>query len=333
MNKEVVVSGIRSTGNLHLGNYFGAIRNFLKMQEEYNCYFFIADYHSLTTHPNPADFHRNVKQVLVEYLACGIDPDQTTIYVQSDLPEIAELYLLLNMNAYVGELERCASFKEKIRKQPDNINAGLLTYPTLMAADILIHRAVKVPVGKDQEQHLEMARQFGNRFNRIYSVELFPEPYAFNFGTNLVKIPGLDGSGKMGKSEGEGNAIFLADAPEVIRKKVMRAVTDSGPTSEQEEKPESVQNLFSLMNVVSKPETVQFFEEAYTKMQIRYGDMKKQLAEDMIVFTTPLREKILAIAADESYISKVVKQGAEKARESASATVREARQAIGIRSF
>ncbi len=333
MNKEVVVSGIRSTGNLHLGNYFGAIRNFLKMQEEYNCYFFIADYHSLTTHPNPADFHMNVKQVLVEYLACGIDPDQATIYVQSDLPEIAELYLLLNMNAYVGELERCTSFKEKIRNQPDNINAGLLTYPTLMAADILIHRAVKVPVGKDQEQHLEMSRQFGNRFNRIYNVELFPEPYAFNFGTNLVKIPGLDGSGKMGKSEGEGNAIFLADAPDVIRKKVMRAVTDSGPTSDQKEKPESVQNLFSLMNVVSKPETVQFFEEAYSKMQIRYGDMKKQLAEDMIVFTTPLREKILAIGADESYISKVVKQGAEKARESASATVREARHAIGIRSF
>ncbi|HQW23344.1 MAG TPA: tryptophan--tRNA ligase, partial [Bacteroidia bacterium] len=202
MQKEIVVSGIRSTGNLHLGNYFGAIRNFIKMQHEYKCFFFIADYHSLTTHPVPADLHNNVKQVLVEYLACGLDPEISTLYVQSDLPETAELYLLLNMNAYVGELERCTSFKDKIRQQPDNINAGLLTYPTLMAADILIHRALKVPVGKDQEQHLEMARQFGNRFNRLYQIELFPEPYAFNYGTNLVKIPGLDGSGKMGKSEG-----------------------------------------------------------------------------------------------------------------------------------
>nr|MBP9081562.1 tryptophan--tRNA ligase [Bacteroidia bacterium] len=234
---ETVVSGIRSTGNLHLGNYFGAMGNFLKMQQEFNCFFFIADYHSLTTHPTPANLKNSVKQVLAEYLACGIDPELCTIYVQSDLPETAELYLLLNMNAYVGELERCTSFKDKIRQQPDNINAGLLTYPTLMAADILIHKAVKVPVGKDQEQHLEMARTFGNRFNRLYQTETFPEPYAFNFGNNLVKVPGLDGSGKMGKSEGEGNAVFLADSPEVIRKKVMRAVSDSGPTQPNQPKP------------------------------------------------------------------------------------------------
>src|SRR5689334_13947478 len=260
MNKsEIVVSGIRSTGNLHLGNYFGALKNFVKMQHEYNCFFFIADYHSLTTHPTPTDLHANVKQVLVEYLACGIDPEACTIYIQSDLPETAELYLLLSMNAYVGELERSTTFKEKIRKQPDNINAGLLTYPVLMAADILIHRAVKVPVGKDQEQHLEMARTFGNRFNRLYKTELFPEPFAFNLGTSLVKIPGLDGTGKMGKSEGEGNAIFLADTPEVIRKKVMRAVTDGGPTQENQPKPEVIQNVFTLMEVVSSKDTYDHF--------------------------------------------------------------------------
>ena len=141
---ETIVSGIRSTGNLHLGNYFGAIKNFIKMQDENNCFFFIADYHSLTTHPTPEDLHENVKQVLIEYLAAGLDPEKSTIYLQSDLPETAELYLLLNMNAYVGELERTTSFKEKIRKQPDNINAGLLTYPVLIAADILIHNASKV---------------------------------------------------------------------------------------------------------------------------------------------------------------------------------------------
>ncbi|HSN49590.1 MAG TPA: tryptophan--tRNA ligase, partial [Bacteroidales bacterium] len=163
----IVVSGIRPTGNLHLGNYFGALKSFLRMQEENDCYFFIADYHSLTTHPTPGDLHGNVKNVLVEFLACGLDPEKATLYIQSDVPEVAELYLLLNMNAYVGELERCTSFKEKIRNQPENVNAGLLTYPTLMAADIIIHRANKVPVGKDQEQHLEMTRTFANRFNRL----------------------------------------------------------------------------------------------------------------------------------------------------------------------
>lgn len=216
---ETVVSGIRSTGNLHLGNYFGAVKNFLKMQHEQNCFFFIADYHSLTTHPTPENLKQNVRQVLVEYLACGLNPEVCTIYIQSDIPETAELYLLMNMNAYVGELERATTFKEKVRKQPDNINAGLLTYPVLMAADILIHRASRVPVGKDQEQHLEMTRTFGNRFNRMYNNDYFPEPVAFNFGESLIKIPGLDGSGKMGKSEGEGNAIFLADSSNVIRKK------------------------------------------------------------------------------------------------------------------
>jgi tryptophanyl-tRNA synthetase len=331
--KERVVSGIRSTGNLHLGNYFGAMKNFLKMQYEYDCFFFIANYHSLTTHPAPEDFHANVRQVLVEYLACGLDPEAATLYIQSDLPETAELYLLLNMNAYVGELERCTSFKEKIRKQPDNINAGLLTYPTLMAADILIHRATKVPVGKDQEQHLEMARQFGNRFNRMYHTELFPEPYAFNYGTGLVKIPGLDGSGKMGKSEGEGNAIFLADSPEAIRKKVMRAVTDSGPVKENQEKPEVIRNLFDLMKAVSSESTSAHYEALYNTMKIRYGDMKKQLAEDMIAFVAPFREKILAIGNDEALLKKVTRQGAEKARASAAFTLSEARKAIGIRSF
>ncbi|RZJ87263.1 MAG: tryptophan--tRNA ligase, partial [Chryseobacterium sp.] len=156
--KETVVSGIRPTGKLHLGNYFGAVTKFVEMQHEYNCYFFIADLHSLTTHPTPQDLHGHVKNVLVEYLACGLDPEATTIYIQSDVPEVTELYLYLNMNAYMGELERSTSFKDKVRSQPDNVNAGLLTYPSLMAADILIHKATKVPVGKDQEQHLEMTR-------------------------------------------------------------------------------------------------------------------------------------------------------------------------------
>jgi tryptophanyl-tRNA synthetase len=328
---ETVVSGIRSTGNLHLGNYFGAMKNFLHMQEENQCYFFIADYHSLTTHPKPQDLRHNVRQVLAEYLACGLDPEKCTLYVQSDVPEVTELYLLLNMHAYMGELERATTFKEKARKQPDNINAGLLTYPVLMAADILLHRASKVPVGKDQEQHLEMTRQFGNRFNRMYEVDYFPEPQAFNFGVQLVKVPGLDGTGKMGKSEGEGNAVFLFDTDEALKKKVMRAVSDAGPTEPNSKKPEAIQNLFTLMDLVSTKDTLQFFEDAFNNCNIRYGDMKKQLAEDMIIFVSPIRSQIIEILKDESLLTNVMKRGKEKAQASAQKTVSEVREIMGIR--
>ena len=328
---ETVVSGIRSTGNLHLGNYFGAVKNFLKMQHEHRCFFFIADYHSLTTHPTPANLHESVRQILSEYLACGIDPETATVFIQSDVPEVTELYLLLNMNAYIGELTRTTSFKEKVRNQPDNVNAGLLTYPVLMAADIIIHKATRVPVGKDQEQNLEMTRRFARRFNTMYGVDLFPEPTAYNFGQQLVKIPGLDGSGKMGKSEG--NALYLTDAPEVIRKKVMRAVTDSGPTRENQEMSEPVKNLFTIMQVISTPDTYNHFLELYNKAQIRYGDMKKQLAEDIIRFTTPIRTRAEEIRNDNAYLRRVVEMGAEKARESASATLREVREIIGFKPF
>ncbi len=328
---ETVVSGIRSTGNLHLGNYYGAIRNFLKMQKENNCFFFIADYHSLTTHPKPDDIHGNIKQVLAEYLACGIDPEIATVFIQSDVPEVTELYLLLNMNAYVGELERTTSFKEKIRKHPDNINAGLLTYPVLMAADIIIHKANKVPVGKDQEQHLEMTRRFARRFNMLYEVDYFPEPDAYNFGHELIKIPGLDGTGKMGKSEG--NGIFLSDSPQVIRKKVMGAVTDAGPAKMGQEMSEPVRNLFTIMNVVSDQSVVKYFTEKYASCEIRYGELKKQLAEDIIKATDPVRIRINDILADNRYLSQVVREGGEKARESASKTIREVREIIGYKTF
>ena len=328
---EIVVSGIRSTGNLHLGNYFGAVRNFLKMQKENHCFFFIADYHALTTHPKPDDLHGNIKQVLAEYLACGIDPEIASVFIQSDVPEVSELYLLLNMNAYVGELERTTSFKEKIRQQPDNINAGLLTYPVLMAADIIIHKATKVPVGKDQEQHLEMTRKFARRFNTLYGVNYFPEPDAYNFGQQLIKIPGLDGSGKMGKSEG--NGVFLADTPADIRKKVMRAVTDEGPSKPNQEPSEPVKNLFTIMDVVSDPSTTAYFREKHASCEVRYGEMKKQLAEDIIKVTEPIRLRINDLLKDTHYLGGVVRHGAEKARESASRTIKEVRSIIGYKPF
>lgn len=327
---ETVVSGIRSTGRLHLGNYFGAVKNFLKMQHEYHCYFFVADLHSLTTHPKPQDFQANVTRVLVEYLACGLDPDKCTLYVQSDVPEVSEMYLLFNMFAYKGELERVVTFKEKAKAQPDNINAGLLTYPVLMAVDIIIQKAHKVPVGKDQEQHLEMTRNFAKRFNSLYGVDYFPEPQAFNFSGELVKIPGLDGSGKMGKSEGEKNAVYLSDEPDVIRKKVMSAVTDSGPTKPNQQKSPEIQNLFTLLEVVSSPDAVARFEAAYNDCSIRYGDLKKRLAEDMVNFTAPIRERIREVSSDPAYVSKVRRLGAEKARVTAAQTVKDVRTIMGI---
>ena len=330
MNKPIVVSGIRPTGNLHLGNYFGAVRSFVKMQQDYNCYFFIADIHSLTTHPTPGDLQSGVKQVLAEYLACGIDPELATIFIQSDVTEVVELYAFLNMNAYLGKLERTTSFKEKARSNPENVNAGLLTYPVLMAADIIIHKAQFVPVGKDQEQNLEMARKFAGRFNRMYNHELFPLPQPFTFdGGDMIKVPGLDGSGKMGKSEG--NGIFLYEDPKEIRKKVMRAVTDAGPTELNSKKAEPVENLFTLLKIVSTAEVVSHFDAAYNDCSIRYGDLKKQLAEDIIAFTAPIRERILEILKDEVYLGKVAKMGAEKARESAQATLKEVKQLIGFK--
>ena len=326
---ETVVSGIRPTGNLHLGNYFGAVRAFVQMQHEYNCFFFIADWHSLTTHPHPDDIIRSTNTILAEYLACGIDPEQATIYVQSDVREVLELYLYLNMNAYLGELERTTSFKDKARQQPDNVNAGLLTYPSLMASDILMHKAIKVPVGKDQEQNMEMARKFARRFNTIYGVDFFTEPQSFSLGDRALKVPGLDGSGKMGKSEG--NAIYLIDDEKTISKKVMRAVTDSGPTEPNSEKPEAIQNLFTLMEIVSTPDVYQHFHDKYNDCSIRYGDMKKQLAADINAFCSPIRERILDIREDKELLSRVARLGAEKARESASKTIDEVRHIIGFR--
>ena len=330
--KEIVMSGIRPTGFLHLGNYFGALRNYVRMQEEYECFFMVADLHSLTTHPDTKELKQNVHRVLAENIACGLDPDKVALYCQSHVYETSELYLYLNMMAYVGELEKTTTFKEKVRQQPDNVNAGLLTYPVLQTADIILHRASLVPVGKDQEQHLEMARNFVKRFNHRYG-DVFLEPQAFNYGSQLVKVPSLDGAGKMSKSENQYATLYLADEDDVIRKKVMRAKTDSGPTEQNSARPDYIENIFLLMKLVSSDETVKKFDEDYNKCTIRYGDMKKQLGEDMVKFISPIREKVNAILGDENYLRKVMEQGADKARKSAKATIELTREAIGLKYF
>ncbi len=349
-NKKIVLSGIRATGNLHLGNYYGALNKFVRMQDDYDCRYFVADLHALTTHPDPKMLHENVKDILAEYLAAGLDPEKNTIYVQSDVPEISEMYLLMNMHVGIGELMRTASFKDKARKAlgiksdsdeiekeiignqtNQRVNAGLLTYPTLMAVDILIHKADFVPVGKDQEQHLELTRRFARRFNSFYNVDYFGEPVNFNFGDHSIKVPGLDGSGKMGKSEG--NCIYLIDDEKTLRKKVMRAVTDEGPKVPNSEVSAPIQNLFTLMELVSTPDTLEHFKNAYADCSIRYGDLKKQLAEDILKVTLPIRERIQDIRSNDEYLSKIVRRGAEAARATAADTLADVRQIMGIRKF
>lgn len=332
MEKKIVMSGIRPTGYLHLGNYFGAMRNYVKMQSEYECYFMVADLHSLTTHPDTKELKGNVHRVLAENIACGLDPEKAAFFCQSHVFEISELYLYLNMLAYKGELEKTTTFKDKVRQHPENVNAGLLTYPVLMSADILVHRASYVPVGKDQEQHLEMARNYAQRFNYRYG-NVFPEPEAFNFGETLIKIPSLDGTGKMSKSENQMATLYLADEDDAIRKKIMKAKTDGGPTEPNAVKPDYIENIFQLMKLVSAEDVLKKFEDDFNSCTIRYGDMKKQLGEDMANFIAPIRQKALDIMNDEKYLQQVMELGAEKARKSAAATLQVVREAMGLKYY
>jgi tryptophanyl-tRNA synthetase len=330
MTKEIAVSGIRPTGKQHIGNYFGATRNFVQMQDMFNGYFFVADYHSLTTHPDSKDLRDKSKNIALIYLACGLDPNKCALYLQSDVPQIPELYLIFNMMAYLGELEREATFKEKVRDQPNNVNAGLLTYPVLMTVDIIIQKAKKVPVGKDQQQHVEMSRDFVRRFNNLYGVDYFPEPEAFSFSQALVNVPSLDGEGKMSKSKPEHTCIYLEDEADVVRKKMMRMVTDSGPQEPNAPKPQIIQNVFDLMELVSPAETLQHYSEKWNDCSIRYGDMKKQLAEDMVTFLAPIREKIKELSANEKMLLEILGDGGAKARANAAQTLKDVREIVGL---
>ncbi len=327
--KNIVMSGIRPTGFLHLGSYFGAIRNYVKMQNEFECYFMVADLHSLTTHPDTKQLKQNVYRVVAENIACGLDPDKAAFYCQSHLRETSELYLYLNMLAYMGELEKTVTFKDKARQNPDNINAGLLTYPVLQAADILLHRASFVPVGKDQEQHLEMARTFANRFNHRYG-NVFPEPQAFNYNVELVKVPSLDGTGKMSKSENQNATLYLADDDDTIRKKVMKAKTDAGPTEKNSVMPDYIDNIFGLMKLVSSPDKIEKFTADFNNASIRYGDLKKERGEDMLTFIAPIRKKANELLNDEKRLNDVLEKGAAKANKSAHATMDAVRDVMGL---
>lgn len=329
---DIIVSGARSTGVIHIGNYFGAIRNFAKMIDDFEnpSFFFIADWHALTTHQDAALLKDSVRKTLATYLGCGLDPNKSTIYLQSDVPAISELYLYLNMFAHLGELERTATFKEKIAANPNNINAGLLTYPVLMAADVLIHKGTKVPVGKDQAQHIEMIRTFSNRLNRVYKKEIFKEALAYSYSDDFVTVPSLNGSGKMSKSDDPNSAILLLDSDKDIEKKIKRAKTDTGPTEKNSPLTQEVKNLFDLMALFSNEEQITYFKNSYLDCSIRYGDLKNQLVQDAIQFIRPLREQIEAYINKPNLLVEIAKSGAEKANNSANNTIEELRDTLGL---
>ena len=330
--KYKVLTGDRPTGRLHIGHYFGSLLNRVRLSKMGvpTC-ILIADYQVLTDHEAFSEISQNTKQLVIDYLAAGIEPsDDVIIYPHSYVPECNQLMLPFLTLVSNAELSRNPTVKEEIEAAGlKNVNAGMYTYPIHQACDILFCKGNVVPVGKDQEQNMEMARLFARRFNRIYNIEYFKEPQSFHFSDKAVKVPGLDGSGKMGKSEG--NAIYLCDDEATIKKKVMRAVTDSGPTMLNQEKPEAIQNLFTLMALVSTPDTYDYFNDQYNNMAIRYGDMKKQLAADINAFCAPIRERIIDFKNNDEYLAKVAREGAEAAAESAEKTIREVREIIGFR--
>ena len=318
--ENIIVSGIRPTGKLHIGNYLGAIKDFVKLQHEGKCFFFIADWHSLTTFKKYELLKEYSLDVAIDFLAAGLIPEKCTIFLQSDVPEIAELALLLSMFQPANELYTLPTYKEKAEKDS---NAGLLYYPILMAADILAHKAHLVPVGSDQEIHIRISREIARRFNNTFG-DFFPTPQTFE--KESIKVPGLDGSEKMGKSEG--NTINLSDSPKAIEKKISVAVTDTARKRRQDPGNPFECNIFAMHELVSKEETVKLVRTGCNTTDIGCVDCKNILSQRLIEMLKPLQERRKTISTD--YVERVLREGAEKARESANNTLKQVREKMGF---
>ncbi|MFH1192566.1 MAG: tryptophan--tRNA ligase [bacterium] len=330
MKEKVVLSGIRATGRMHLGNYLGAMRNFVILQETsvYNCLYFIADYHTLTTNPAPKDIKFNLPQIALDYLAAGIDPEKSILYAQSSVPELAELCLLLSMVINIGELQRCPTFKEKARKQPDNVNLGLFSYPVLMAADILGPKTNLVPVGKDQLPHIEITRSIAQRFNNLYG-KTFELPEALK--EKAIRVPGLDGTAKMGKSDN--NTIDLTDSPETIWKKISVAVTDEQRQRRSDPGNPAKCNIFSLHKFVSEKELLSEIKEGCKTAKIGCVDCKKRLSANISGVLEPFQQRRENLSKNFDYIHAILNKGGEQARKIVQATVTEVREKMGLIMF
>ena len=328
MAKKVILSGIQSTGNLTLGNYLGAINNWKKMQEEYDCNFMIANLHTLTVKNEPEALKNNTLRLLALYIAAGIDPEKSNIFIQSNVHEHAELAWVLNCYTYMGELSRMTQFKDKSAKHADNINAGLFTYPTLMAADILLYKAHLVPVGEDQKQHLELTRDLAERFNKKYG-ETFvvPEAYIAPAGARIMGLQ--DPTSKMSKSSTIPNdSIFLTDTPEEILKKVKKAVTDSdGIVKYDKENKPGISNLMTIYRAINGMSYEEIEKEFEGK---NYGVFKTKVAETIIEALKPIQEKYNDLISKQDYLESIYKKGAERASKIASETLKDVYEKIGI---
>lgn len=328
MEKKVILSGIQATGNLTLGNYIGALKNFVKMQEEYDCYYMIANLHALTVRRDPEELRQNTLKIIATYIAAGIDPEKSCIFLQSQVPEHAELAWVLNCYTYMGELNRMTQFKDKSEKHADNINSGLFTYPVLMAADILLYNPNLVPTGHDQKQHLEITRNIAERFNNIYG-ETFkiPEPYIPKVGARIMGLQ--DPTSKMSKSSTNPNdSIFLIDTPEQIIKKIKKSVTDSeGIVRYDIENKPGISNLMEIYSILEE-KTIEEIEKEFEGQN--YGVFKTKVAEAIVKALEPFHKKYNELMENPKYLEEICKNGAQKARKVASERLKEVYDKIGI---
>ena len=326
--KKVMLSGIQPSGDLHLGNYLGAVKNWAALAEEFDCYYFMADLHSITVRQNPAELRRRSVAQLAQYIACGLDPEKNTLFIQSHVHEHAELGWILNCYTMFGELSRMTQFKDKCAKNADNINGGLFTYPVLMAADILLYQADYVPVGEDQKQHCELTRDIAMRFNNIYG-ETFkvPEPYIPKVGARIMSLG--NPTSKMSKSDPQG-CVFLMDKPEEIARKFKRAVTDSDTENCVRYAPEEKPGVANLMSIYSSV-TGKSFPEIEKEFEGKgYGVFKPAVGEAVIETLRPVREEAERMLADKAYLQQVYTEGAQKASYIARKTLRKVYKRIGF---
>jgi tryptophanyl-tRNA synthetase len=330
MSKPIVLSGCQPSGELTIGNYLGALKQWVNMQDDHECYYMLVDQHAITVRPNPADLRKATLDGLALYLACGVDPEKSTIFIQSHVPEHSQLSWVLNCYTQMGELNRMTQYKDKSQKAEANMNSGLFTYPVLMAADILLYRADRVPVGEDQKQHLELARDIATRFNNLHGdVFTVPDPYIPEHGARVMSL--LEPSKKMSKSDNNsGNFIGLLEDPKQIIKKIKRAVTDSDEQAriyfDLQEKP-GVSNLLSLLSCCTGKTIAELVPTFEGKM---YGHLKVETADAVVAMLAPIQEKYHQYRNDQAFLEQVMHNGAEKASAHASKVISSVYDAVGF---
>lgn len=327
VSKERVFSGVQPTGELHIGNYFGAAVNYVRLQEEYQCIYSVVDYHAITEEYDPQNLSERVLAMAMDLIACGIDPERSILFVQSDIPEHTELCWIFNCFTSYGDLMRMTQFKEK-SEQAEFVNAGLFSYPVLQAADILLYRASKVPVGEDQLQHLELARRIARRFNSKIG-DFFPEVEPIL--SDAPRIMSLaDPTRKMGKSLGEKHYIGLTEPEESVREKVKTAVTDIGPRQSGDQKSPGVENLFLLLKLSADSKVYRSFEADYQKGTLMYERLKEAVSENLLKKLGPIREKRKKLEQDKEGVRKILQEGARRARKIAQENMKVIREMVGV---